>query len=307
MAEPYTAEQYAQIAQQLGDAYAQAEAEILRILARDDLTSWSRAFRQQQLSQIRAIMERLATETDEWIEYHLPTLYDAGKSVTRGARGRAQLQPPGVSVAARPGQVSAMELTLTALDSDAVAIIAENMATSLGEARAYVGQRIEQMVARAGLTGMETQLAIRDSSLQVMQAALIEGQTRPQAGRALLADLKQRGITSFVDRTGREWDMRAYTEMVSRTTAREAVVQGTVDAIIEDGGDLVEVSSHGGSCEVCAPWEGEILSLTGKTPGYSTLADAEADGLLHPNCAHSLLPYDEGYARAGRRTAGNRE
>ncbi len=30
--------------------------------------------------------------------------------------------------------------------------------------------------------------------------------------------------------------------------------------------------------------KGEILSLTGKTPGYPTLEEAKTAGLFHPNC-----------------------
>src|SRR5690606_18083284 len=32
----------------------------------------------------------------------------------------------------------------------------------------------------------------------------------------------------------------------------------------------------------CRPWEGKVLSLTGRTPGYSTVAEARAAGLFHP-------------------------
>ena len=35
------------------------------------------------------------------------------------------------------------------------------------------------------------------------------------------------------------------------------------------------------------PWEGKILSLTGKTPNFPTLEEARAAGLFHPNCRHA--------------------
>jgi len=39
---------------------------------------------------------------------------------------------------------------------------------------------------------------------------------------------------------------------------------------------------------MCEPWQGQILSARGETPGYDTVADAEADGLFHPNCRHAI-------------------
>jgi len=57
--------------------------------------------------------------------------------------------------------------------------------------------------------------------------------------------------------------------------------------MVENDFDLVQVSAHGG-CDLCAPWEGAILSISGDTPGYPTVDEAEASGLFHPNCKHAI-------------------
>jgi hypothetical protein len=49
----------------------------------------------------------------------------------------------------------------------------------------------------------------------------------------------------------------------------------------------VKVSTHRGACELCQPWQGKILSITGKTKGYPTLEEAKAAGLFHPRCRHA--------------------
>lgn len=41
-------------------------------------------------------------------------------------------------------------------------------------------------------------------------------------------------------------------------------------------------------CEVCKKWRGQYLSITGATAGLPTLADAQGEGLFHPNCIHRL-------------------
>lgn len=41
------------------------------------------------------------------------------------------------------------------------------------------------------------------------------------------------------------------------------------------------------TCDKRSPWGGKVLSLTGETPGYPTMAEAKAAGLFHPNCRHT--------------------
>jgi len=206
---------------------------------------------------------------------------------------RPRLAPGGVSRAAHPGETTRMELAMTQLHTDALEIIAENATLELGRANNYVAQHIEAMVKRARLSGMETQLAIRDATMTSMRDAIATGGTRKEASKQFLSELRKRGITSFIDAKGSNWNMSTYAEMVGRTTAREAVMQGTFGRVREHGGDLVEIPVHPGACDKCIPWEGRILSLTGETDGYATVGEAEADGLWHPQCSHSPIPYFE--------------
>jgi hypothetical protein len=79
--------------------------------------------------------------------------------------------------------------------------------------------------------------------------------------------------------------------MVARTTTAEAHLQGTANRLVEQGHDLIKVSTHRGACPLCEPWQGKILSITGKTEGYPTLEEAKAAGLFHPNCRHAYGLY----------------
>ncbi|EEX49272.1 hypothetical protein GCWU000246_00004 [Jonquetella anthropi E3_33 E1] len=81
--------------------------------------------------------------------------------------------------------------------------------------------------------------------------------------------------------------MGSYAEMLSRTTLMQVHNAATWNEFAEHGEDLIQISYHTPTCEMCAPWNGKVLSLTGKTPGYPTLAEAEGAGLFHPNCRHA--------------------
>ena len=95
------------------------------------------------------------------------------------------------------------------------------------------------------------------------------------------------GITAFIDKSGRSWNMATYCEMLTRTSTMQVFHQAKVNEYLAHGEDLVIVTYHTPTCKKCAPWGGKILSLTGETKGYPTMEEAKASGLFHPNCRHT--------------------
>jgi len=53
------------------------------------------------------------------------------------------------------------------------------------------------------------------------------------------------------------------------------------------GEDLVVYPVFSPTCEICEFWQGKILSISGTTKGYPSVAEAEVDGFNHPNCRHN--------------------
>ena len=131
-----------------------------------------------------------------------------------------------------------------------------------------------------------------DAYQQVMAHAttgLLSGtDTRIQASQKMLNEFASKGITSFVDKSGRNWDLSSYAEMCARTVGSHAALQGHIDRQIEVGEDLVKVSTIGTTCPICQRWQGVVLSVSGKSPKYHSIDEAKASGLFHPNCKHTL-------------------
>ncbi|WP_282698214.1 phage minor capsid protein [Streptomyces sp. CC208A] len=151
---------------------------------------------------------------------------------------------------------------------------------------------------------------------RVSASTLLGGLTRRQATQRALDQFAQRGVTGFVDAAGRSWELAAYAEMAVRSVTARAAVEGHIDALAELGVGLVIVSDAPLECPLCAPWEGEVLSL-GPERGPQTvraekaiqpelhsgppetvavhiagsLTEARAAGLFHPNCRHSLSAF----------------
>lgn len=115
---------------------------------------------------------------------------------------------------------------------------------------------------------------------------------RIQAAQEILDDLAEHGITGFVDKAGRKWDLATYVEMATRTSVSNAWDDMQAAAAIRSGLDLVKTGTYSqeGSCPLCIPWLGRILSLTGATDGYPTVDDAKEAGWRHPNCRCFWVP-----------------
>lgn len=132
-----------------------------------------------------------------------------------------------------------------------------------------------------------------DAYQQVMAQAttgLLAGtDTRIQASQKMLNNFAAKGITSFVDKAGRNWDLSSYAEMCARTVSAHAALQGHVDRQIEVGEDLVKVSTIGTTCPICQRWQGVVLSISGNSPKYHSLEEAKSSGLFHPNCKHTMV------------------
>jgi hypothetical protein len=126
-----------------------------------------------------------------------------------------------------------------------------------------------------GLLGGErpnTATAVRN-----MRAAL-------EADNALV-EVAGRGL-KVATPSGRKWDPEKYARMLGRTATSDARRVAQRARYLQNGVDVVVVSSTGSNHDVCIAWEGRQLSLTGATKGIPTVADARAAGLWHPNCTH---------------------
>lgn len=116
-----------------------------------------------------------------------------------------------------------------------------------------------------------------------------------------------RGVTGFVDRSGRRWTIGAYAEMAGRTATSRAWNDAGVWRMQQSGLNLVTVQGGFDACKKCAPWIGKILSTDGTTGTitlphatqdravtitiHGTVEQARAAGWNHPNCRDRLTAY----------------
>lgn len=128
----------------------------------------------------------------------------------------------------------------------------------------------------------------RARTLEASRAPVMGYKTSTQAVKELEKDLRERGITGFIDKSGREWTLESYSRMAAITTTNNTLREGTKNRIVERGQDLVIISIHENPCEICEQFQGETFSISGTDEEYPPLQDAEDEGLFHPYCKHTM-------------------
>jgi hypothetical protein len=151
---------------------------------------------------------------------------------------------------------------------------------------------------------------------EATSAPLLGATTRREAAGRALAKFADRGVTGFVDRAGRPWNLTSYVEMATRSALGRAAVEAHTERLGAAGVDLVVVSDAPEECERCKPWEGKVLRREGpsgpdtvevehatedermvRVRVAGSLPEARAAGLMHPNCRHSISIYLPGLTR----------
>lgn len=158
------------------------------------------------------------------------------------------------------------------IHQEAVNVLVKNLVSRINDSLTHIGRNVDDIFRRE---------ALRESAL-----GLIESGTRREVTERLKQTLIEEGKTSFIDAAGRHWNLDRYVAMAVRTTSREATTQATLMRFAERGVDLVTISEHPTSCDICKPYQGKTFSLTG-TRRYEKLDQFPP---FHPNCRHVLLP-----------------
>lgn len=149
--------------------------------------------------------------------------------------------------------------------------------------------------------------AYRRITQVVATRSMITGENRTDRLQAALNEYARRGITGFVDRSGRRWGIDTYADMALRTAVNRAQNEGRREQYQAHGIDLIVTSSHKGCSDLCLPYQGRILSMTGPSGPRiiedevnggtvtvevtATWAEAVAGGYKHVNCRHSETAY----------------
>lgn len=295
------------LAHALVDLYGDAEQRLIRqtalmLAAGIDRPNWATE-KLAQLGRLRLFAERIVGRLDsamaEEVERILAVAYASG--------GQAALDE--LARLAGGTRADVAEIREALPGAEAVQRLAFSLTSTLRGTHLRILRwdldAYRDVIARTGLPGV-----------------LLGTETRRRAAQRAWEHFLTQGVTGFVDKSGRGWELASYVEMAVRTGTAQAAVQGHLDRLGGAGIDLVVVSNAPQECVRCRPWEGKVLDRNGPGGAHTvevqhatvddrmvrvhvagSVTEAVAAGLMHPNCRHSLSGYLPGVTKASTHTA----
>lgn len=112
----------------------------------------------------------------------------------------------------------------------------------------------------------------------------------------LLKELQKHNLTSVKYSNGAEMPLNAYAAMVARSARIETTNISAIGGALEDGTDLVKMTSVSQCCKLCGAYQGKVYSISGKDKRFPALFKTvlkNGYALPHPNCRHEFIPWFE--------------
>lgn len=248
--------------QALIDTYHKAYKDIVTTIT--DATTAGKISKARTMATIRAQLQQLGDDVDAWVVKEIPQYYLDGANIAV-----QDLKKMGAQLDGPKG--------LAPINKEAIATLVDDTRNAFGDSLTTISRNAQGVLSDA----------IKQQTRAILADGALTGEARKTITDNIVNNLEENGIAALVDAGGKQWQFDTYAEMLVRTKAVEARNEGLKNKMVQNGYDLVQVSDHNSDHPACADWEGEILSITGNTEGYDTTDDAEADGLMHPNCQHA--------------------
>jgi hypothetical protein len=269
----------------LAALYRKAAADALRILTDASSTLAARQRAKALLRQYQVILANLRDESALWIETNLPKAYGLGLSFAD--EGVANIRRAGINLG------TPQRAAFAQVHREAVAAAVQEMLRTADFALAQIGRRAGDTFRKVGV--------------EEVARGVAEGLSRVDVSRNIKARLLAEGKHYFTDRRGRKWDLDRYTEMVARTTTREATVQGSVNRMLEHNVQLARIVPHP-AIDFCLPFQGKVFYIGPEPnptqyPGISAMPGGKLPP-WHPQCKDSIAPFVLALATKKEMTAG---
>ncbi len=242
------------------------------------------------LSRVQAILKAMKAKAGKYVPLMVEKMF-----YVRAPEARKKLETPETAVKHLSGYLNAAKLTSE--QTKIVELLVNNLLGEIDEASATVMTKLTE-----ALLGRQEADIFRTAGLRATASMQAVGKGVSKAIPDFVRALQREGVPAFVDKAGRTWSLHSYANMVCRTTSRQAEVSAVLTADEEQ--DLYQITKHGTTCPLCAPYEGRVYSKSGLDPDFPPLADAfgKVDKLggnilantylnIHPNCLHAVIPW----------------
>lgn len=195
---------------------------------------------------------------------------------------------------ALPGQTPPQETQFFGVNSKKLKVLIESVTSDMKDVSNAIYRKMDDVYRQ---TIFKTEMQLSTGAISLYQAI-------DKATEEFLA----KGLDCIVYKGGRHVNVATYAEMALRTAYQRAGFLGEGAKRDEYGNHLIVVSTHPNCCNLCFPWQGQILIddvfshpsqeyMEQYKSKYKLLSSAIKTGLLHPNCRHTLATWFEGVSR----------
>jgi hypothetical protein len=279
--------------------YTSAADRIVALLSSLDPATYTAAESGRALAQIKDIVLQLDTAVQIWAPSAIRAAYEESAGV---ARTRLEL-------------VGAKRLPERrynpARHDKKIAALARTVMTDYWKANRTIEKTARKYLsvvsqAAAGMRKIE-RVQMFDSAtvkgfINRTVAASLKARTKYNVGMAHLTSkdvaakiraklLDQIGGGNFITINGRDYNLRSYSELVARMRMRESQTEAVKESMKQYDEDLVEIPVHDNPCEICAPYQGQVYSVSGTSDKYPELPDGGPP--WHCNCEDVCNPVSE--------------
>jgi hypothetical protein len=280
----------------IASAYAAAAGSIIATLSALDPESFSAVKGASALSKVKEIVRSLDSAVKRWASASIRAAYNEGAAVARTRLEAIGAEERRYNPKRHERKIGALTKTIMKDFWDANRTI-EKMA------RRYLSVMVQ---AAAGVRKIEQAQAFDPGEVKEFIKRTVSGSlratTKYNVGMAHLTSkdiaakiraklMNQIGGGNFININGREYNLRSYSELVARTRMREAQTEATKELCKEFDNDLVEIPVHDNPCEICAPYQGQVYSISGTSNKYPELPDGGPP--WHPRCEDLCNPTSE--------------
>ena len=221
-------------------------------------------------------------------------LDEATKALQEAVAGAAALSTP-VSAGTVAGVAS-----ITAAEKGKVLLFAAKQKPSKIQKQIHleaVNAIVEDSIIDMQAAIRTAKLNANDTILETLQEVktsitkgIITGDTRKTITAQVLKDFREKGLTSFVTKDGKNLPLDYYAKLVSETKLRKAHTDGAVNRFVETGVTLAQIFENSDTCPICARYDGMVVSLTGKDKGFKSKDEVDLPP-YHPHCRGVLRPF----------------
>lgn len=148
-----------------------------------------------------------------------------------------------------------------------------------------------QTATKTALNGVKTRVN------EIIKDLRKEGQDSVyNVQQALIKELQEHNLTKVKYSNGAEMPLSAYAAMAARSARIESTNIGSIGSALQNGTDLVKMTTMPQCCRLCGAYQGKVYSITGKDKRFPALFKTvlkNGYALPHPNCRHEFLPWFE--------------